>query len=61
MAPDAYLYGALLEAAIFTQNDERVPLWAQAYKSVIDDLTSLNFTSAYNAGPISVMPVGITP
>jgi hypothetical protein len=61
LAPDAYLYGALLEAAIFTQNDERVPLWAQAYKSVIDDITSLNFTSAYNAGPISVMPVGITP
>lgn len=61
LAPDAYLYGALLEASMFTQNDERVPLWLQAYRGALDSLTSLNFTSAYNAGPISVMPVGVTP
>lgn len=61
MAPDAYLYGSLMEASLFTQNDERVPTWAQMYKGAIDGLTSLNFTSAYNAGPISVRAVGVTP
>ena len=61
LAPDAYLYGALLEASIFLQSDERVPLWLQAYNGALDGLTSLNFTSAYNAGPLSVMPVGPTP
>jgi hypothetical protein len=61
LAPDAYLYGSLMEASLFTQNDERVPVWAQMYKGAIDALTSLNFTSAYNAGPISVRAVGVTP
>lgn len=61
LAPDAYLYGALLEASMFIQSDERVPMWAQAYEGALSGLESLNFTASYNAGPISVMPVGVTP
>ena len=29
--PDAYLYGALLEAAIFIAEDQRIPMWKAAY------------------------------
>lgn len=61
LAPDAYLYGALMEASLFMINDDRVSLWAQEYAAVIEGLTSLNFTSDYNAGPLSVRPVGYTP
>jgi hypothetical protein len=32
--PGAYLYGSLLQANAYTINDERVPLWAQAYENI---------------------------
>lgn len=34
-APDAVLYGALLEAEPFIKNDERIPLWLNAYGAAI--------------------------
>ena len=36
--PDIYLYGALLEAAGYIQDDGRVALWAQAYSLAVDQL-----------------------
>ena len=36
--PDVYLYGTLLEAEPFIMNDERVALWATAFKQAIDDI-----------------------
>lgn len=41
-APDAYLYGALLQSAPYLKDDERVPLWATAYDNA---LTSLQLAS----------------
>lgn len=61
LAPDAYLAGVLVEAFMFTRDEQRATLWEQRYSAALDDLTSLNFTSDYNAGPISVMSVGVTP
>ncbi len=37
-APDIYLYGALLQAAPYLQNDERIPVWAALYTRGIEDL-----------------------
>jgi hypothetical protein len=37
-APDIYLYGALLQAAPYLQNDERIPVWVALYTKGIDDL-----------------------
>jgi len=37
-APDLYLYGSLLGAEAFLQNDERLPLWSAAMKDVMDSL-----------------------
>ena len=30
-APDIYLYGSLMEAEAFLQNDPRIPLWKAGY------------------------------
>lgn len=34
--PDLYLYGALLEASPYLQDDARVSLWAQGFQAVMD-------------------------
>ena len=37
-APDIDLYGSLLQAAPYLQNDERIPVWVALYTKGIDDL-----------------------
>ena len=37
-SPDVYLYGSLLEAEPFLQNDARVQLWATAFQQAISDI-----------------------
>ena len=37
-APDAYLYGALLQSAPYLQADERLPTWTALYGEAIDGL-----------------------
>lgn len=38
-APGAYLYGALMEAAPYLKNDERVPIWSAARQGIVDTLS----------------------
>jgi hypothetical protein len=40
-APDAYLYGACLEAAPFLEHDERIPVWQARFNQVIDELNDV--------------------
>ena len=37
-APDIYLYGSLLEAEAFLQNDPRIQLWKQGFDQAVADL-----------------------
>lgn len=37
-SPDLYLYGSLLQAEAYLQNDERIPLWAGAVNKIISDM-----------------------
>lgn len=37
-SPDLYLYGSLIAAEAFLQNDERVPLWVSAADKIINDM-----------------------
>lgn len=37
-APDAYLYGALLQSAPYLQEDSRIPVWGALYAGAIEDL-----------------------
>jgi hypothetical protein len=61
LAPDLYLYGALMEASAYTAQDERVPVWYQAYQYALDGVNRLGIDQAYNAGPLEVRMVGNVP
>lgn len=61
MAPDLYLYATLMEAAVYTQDDERLPVWGAGYKAAVDGLNNLNRSSGFNAGPLTIRSTGITP
>lgn len=58
LAPDIYLYGALLEAAIFMKDDPRVPVWAEGYKYAMDGLNGLSQEKTFGAGPLTVRVAG---
>jgi len=59
--PDAYLYGALLEAEPYMKNDGRISTWAQALSSVIDQINSVSQIAAFNAGPLAMQLVSRAP
>jgi hypothetical protein len=60
-APDAYLYGALMESAPHIKEDERVAVWATGFATVISDLNTLGFRNSFDAGPTSISLPGVTP
>lgn len=61
LAPDLYLYGALLESAPYIQQDERINTWGLGFKTALDGLNNLGLTSTFNAGPMSMRVSGVTP
>lgn len=61
MAPDLYLYGALLESAPWLKNDARLQTWGSGFKLALDDLNALGLSSTFNAGPVKVRVSGVTP
>lgn len=52
MAPDAYLYGMLMEAAPYLHEDERIQVWASGVQGAVEQLNSLSDEALYNAGPL---------
>jgi hypothetical protein len=61
LAPDAYLYGALMEAEAYIQNDPRIAVWLAGLSSAVNSLNSLGQTSSYNSGPVVMRVGGVTP
>lgn len=61
LAPDLYLYGALLEAAPFCQNDERIAVWGSALATVIDQLNAHGERQSFDSGPTTVTLPGVVP
>lgn len=51
-APDAYLYGTLMEAAPYLHEDERIQTWASGVQGAIDGLNKLSEEATFNAGPL---------
>jgi hypothetical protein len=41
-APDAYLYGALLQAEPYLKNDQRVQIWSGLYGAIIEAMNTNN-------------------
>jgi hypothetical protein len=52
-APDAYLYGTLMEAAPYLHDDDRIPVWASGVQAAFADLNALSDEASYNAGPLA--------
>ena len=49
-APDVYLYGSLLEATPYLQDDARIPIWSQAYSEAVTSVQQIEDATRY---PIS--------
>ena len=58
LAPDLYLYGALLESAPYIKEDSRIQTWGLGLNAALGDLNNLGLTSAFNAGPLTVRVSG---
>lgn len=56
-APDAYLFGALLQAAPYLAHDERIPVWQSRFDAAIDELNAVREHEELNA---SVRPVRLS-
>jgi hypothetical protein len=52
MAPDAYLYGVMMEAAPYLHDDDRVQMWSAGAQAAITQLNDLSEEALYNAGPL---------
>lgn len=53
-APDLYLYGSLLEAAPYMEEDNRAQLWKTYYDTAMMDLKSDDVSARYATGKIHV-------
>lgn len=49
--PGIYLYGALIEASPYVQDDERTVLWATQYKAIVDGLARWDSYERYGNAP----------
>lgn len=49
-APDAYLYGCLLQAAPYLEHDERIPVWRAKFDAAIEQLNKVRMDEEYGAG-----------
>jgi hypothetical protein len=58
LAPDLYLYGALLESAPYIKEDGRIETWGLGFSAALNDLNNLGLTSTFNAGPMTVRVSG---
>lgn len=61
LAPDVYLYGALLESETYMKNDTRIQTWLAGMTAALDGLNRLSMTSSFNAGPLAMRVSGQTP
>ena len=57
-APDAYIYGSLLESAPYMKEDARIQVWAAGLTTTLDSLNRLGMASTFNAGPLVVRTSG---
>ena len=51
-APDLYLYGALLEAAPYLKDDERLPVWSQMYINSLGDIEVADQRASVSSTPL---------
>lgn len=54
--PDVYFYGLLLQCEAFIVNDERIPLWKQAFDEAVAELSEDGRKRRYGAAPLVRYP-----
>jgi len=54
-APDVYLYGTLLEAEPFLMNDQRLGLWATAFKQSLDDIQAQDNKDRHSGSELRIL------
>ena len=57
-SPDVYLYGSLLEAEPFLMNDQRVQLWATAFRQAIEDIQNQDDKDRHSGSELRVRNTG---
>ena len=50
--PDIYLYGALIQAEAYINNDERIGLWKQAHDEALSELMAAGRKARWGGGPL---------
>lgn len=58
-APDAYLYGALLQAAPYLEHDERIPTWQAKFDAAIQQMNDRAERESY-AGSVTDVRLPVT-
>jgi hypothetical protein len=53
-APDALLYGSLLEAEPYLMNDGRLQVWSQLYQNSMDSINVSDQGSEYSGVPLNM-------
>lgn len=49
-APDAYLFGALLQATPYVEHDERIAVWQMKFDNAIEQMNEVRVRESYGAG-----------
>lgn len=57
--PDVYLYGALMQAAPFLRDDERIPVWGQFFSNAIQSINKREIRR--QTGGVLRVQAGVTP
>jgi hypothetical protein len=52
-SPDIYLYGSLLQAAPYLQDDARIPVWSNLYDRALTDLQTADDRGSTSGGAMS--------
>ena len=52
-APDVYLYGALLQAAPYLQDDARIPVWSNLYDRALTDVQTADDRGSTSGGAMA--------
>lgn len=52
--PDLYLFAVLTEAALFVQDDSRIPLWAEKASSLLDAVQRSDDKNQFDGGVLAV-------
>lgn len=61
LAPDAYLYGALMEAQPYLKDEPRISVWSAGLSSAVDELNRLAHDQTHGSGPLAIRMTGVTP